>query len=630
MPRFGISQRLLAIAVAAILAAPVSAAAQEISFGKRGQGSARYLGVVSLSPGAAGTQVSTPTSGGAFALDPRMFTRPIPQSQSLAAMQVGHIASVKPPKLKHPIMLVDDSSMNLGFDGLDSYDSWNLNAITNASTPGNLSAEPPDQALCVGGGYAVEAINDALVVYNTSDNSVAAGPISLYTAMGVSLDAQPAGCDLHSTGPNACALDAVADPRCIYDSGKFFVTATHIAYDGSASDLRLLVLQAGSTSGTAYVIPTTNNGTDYSTEPNDPGCPCYQDQPLLGADGNNIYISGNEFTLSSTSAFDGAYIYAVPKSELTSGPPVSNLSSFAWLSVNAASVSPSISPNGAYDTDNGGTEFFLFSLAGATTPQKKIGVVVLVGTCAIPSIVPTSGCPLDVGGKVARTKAYALSPSASEASGPNPYGQSLSVSTVPQLDTGDQRMQQVVYTGGKLYGALTTGITVGGQLQSGILWMSATPRVRVKIKRNTGAIKVKVGAKLKSGYIAASGYDLFYPSIAATPSGSVTIAFDISSPSIWPSIGYANVIGGADQNAHLTAAGIGPDDGFTAYPPYSNGVGRWGDYTAATIDESGNFWFGAEYIAQTCDSTEYAGDDTCGGTRSPYTNWATRITKITP
>jgi hypothetical protein len=35
------------------------------------------------------------------------------------------------------------------------------------------------------------------------------------------------------------------------------------------------------------------------------------------------------------------------------------------------------------------------------------------------------------------------------------------------------------------------------------------------------------------------------------------------------------------------------------YPPFSNGNGRWGDYSAATVDENGNPWFATEYIPAT-------------------------------
>src|SRR5260370_795643 len=38
-----------------------------------------------------------------------------------------------------------------------------------------------------------------------------------------------------------------------------------------------------------YSSPTTHDGT--AGTPSDPGCPCFGDQPLLGADANGIYVT---------------------------------------------------------------------------------------------------------------------------------------------------------------------------------------------------------------------------------------------------------------------------------------------------------------------------------------------------
>src|SRR6185369_1414810 len=53
-----------------------------------------------------------------------------------------------------------------GFEGLNHYQQ-------RYSRGGNqFSVEPPDQALCVGNGYVVEAVNDVLNVFNASGQSV--------------------------------------------------------------------------------------------------------------------------------------------------------------------------------------------------------------------------------------------------------------------------------------------------------------------------------------------------------------------------------------------------------------------------------------------------------------------------
>src|SRR3989441_4284199 len=54
----------------------------------------------------------------------------------------------------------------IGFEGLNHYQQ-------RYSRGGNqFSIEPPDQGLCVGNGYVVEAVNEVMNVYNTAGQSV--------------------------------------------------------------------------------------------------------------------------------------------------------------------------------------------------------------------------------------------------------------------------------------------------------------------------------------------------------------------------------------------------------------------------------------------------------------------------
>jgi len=99
----------------------------------------------------------------------------------------------------------------------------------------------------------------------------------------------------------------------------------------------------------------------------------------------------------------------------------------------------------------------------------------------------------------------------------------------------------------------------------------------------------------------------------------------------YPSAGYSSLdaLTGAGD-VHIAAAGVGPDDGFSAYFPLVNPVRpRWGDYGAAAVDGN-TIWFASEYTAQTCNlSTYVATNFRCGDTRGALGNWATRITHVT-
>ena len=101
----------------------------------------------------------------------------------------------------------------------------------------------------------------------------------------------------------------------------------------------------------------------------------------------------------------------------------------------------------------------------------------------------------------------------------------------------------------------------------------------------------------------------------------------------FPSAAYATL--DADKGAgdiHIAAEGLGPEDGLTGYRAFNGipGSPRWGDY-GGTATDGKSVWIGSEYIGQTCTLPEFvAGLGNCGGTRSAFGNWYTRISKITP
>ena len=55
---------------------------------------------------------------------------------------------------------------SVGFEGLNLYQQ------RYARGGNQFTVEPPDQALCAGGGYVVEAVNDVLNVFDTNGNSL--------------------------------------------------------------------------------------------------------------------------------------------------------------------------------------------------------------------------------------------------------------------------------------------------------------------------------------------------------------------------------------------------------------------------------------------------------------------------
>jgi hypothetical protein len=106
----------------------------------------------------------------------------------------------------------------------------------------------------------------------------------------------------------------------------------------------------------------------------------------------------------------------------------------------------------------------------------------------------------------------------------------------------------------------------------------------------------------KEGTIAApNGNSLIMPAVAINGKGKTgVVVFTLTGPDFWPSAAFAVIQGGAVKSTvYVAALGPGPNDGGTSYSLLApTWVSRWGDYSAARVDERGNFWFATEYIAQ--------------------------------
>jgi hypothetical protein len=218
-----------------------------------------------------------------------------------------------------------------------------------------------------------------------------------------------------------------------------------------------------------YAIQTVDNGT--------PNCPCFEDEPLLGADANGIYLSGNEFSFSGE--FIGAQIFAVNKADLLAGAPQAGITLFSNLVIAgnpAATIQPALPAGSIFESANGGTEYFLSSLDALYLGDNRIAVWALINTCGLVSALGPPACASvpALSSVILTGLRYAVPPVARQRSGPFPLGVA-SRGHLETLDTDDDRMQQVVFANGLLYSALTTKLRVGGQAHSGLLYFIIQP-----------------------------------------------------------------------------------------------------------------------------------------------------------
>jgi hypothetical protein len=544
--------------------------------------------------------------------------------------------------------------VQVGWDGLNFFDQ------RFANNGNQFSVEPPDQGLCAGNGYVLESVNDVLKVFDASGNTVL-GTVDLNTFYHY-----PAAIDRTKTPP--VRGPSITDPVCYYDSptGRWFqvVLTLEQTAAGALTGPNHLDIAVSNTSNplgtwTLYSVPAQNDGTQGTP---DHGCkrrvsgvlvhgPCLADFPHIGADRNGVYITANEFYLFSPGSFVGAEVYSFSKQALEAGgmSVSTDLISTVGVGPDGAGFTlwPATTPGNQYSDDANGTEYFLSSRAVFTGDGASDSILVWreTNTASLNDATPNVGLtPEAVGvdeyGVPARSSQKAgdipLGNCATDTTGTNttpPVGCPVATGAVfrpdhpgpeieSQLDSSDSRFLGVTYANGKLWGTLGTAADVGGANHAAAAWYILKP--------SSGGTQVS-----KQGVLALDGNNLTYPTVGVTRNGRGVLAFTLVGNDYYPSAAYASLDDKAGAgDIHVAAEGADAQDGFTGYWRFRAAPlalrPRWGDYGGAAVDGN-NVFVASEYIAHACDYATYkATNGTCGNTRGPLGNWATRITKLVP
>ncbi len=470
-------------------------------------------------------------------------------------------------------------STAFGFDALDTRDAGLASGFVN---------EPPDQALGVSNTQVVEGVNDAFAVYNTHGDIIA-GPVSFENFF----HTPP------STPNNQIQL---SDPRVHYDwqTGRWFVLILQYAFDSQGnfvpgSNVLVAVSQSNDAAGnyTRYAVNVSDSGY--------PGCPCLGDQPLLGINQDGVFISTNNYS-TSTGFFKTAFIVALDKLSMVAGATgVTGVGfdNLAQAEGPGFSVHPAVSAPGTSTSKNKGTEYFVSSLDFNNTIDNRLTVWAMTDTSALREF----GKSLGLHQQVINVETYGAPPPVVQRPGPTPLADSLG-QPEQVIDSGDDRMEQVYFSNGKLVCGVTTVVYDAlMNARAGIAWFALKP----------SASSTSVSASVANqGYVAVDVDSVIYPSAALSTGGSHgVIGFSLAGPDYFPSTAYVHFanasVGGS---VHISGAGAAPEDGFSAY---LFGRPRWGDYSAAAISPNSHSWSAAEYIT--------------ARQRTHYTNWGTFITK---
>jgi hypothetical protein len=501
-----------------------------------------------------------------------------------------------------------------------NYDGWEgIDHVDQRFVAGNgnqFSLEPPDQGLCGGtttspngpadGVEVMEAVNDAISFYDSTSHQFLR-PISLSEFFGLPPTIN------RTTGEFGPFL---SDPKCYFDveTGRWFVTMLEIGQDPVTGAFTneantYLAVSASSEMLDGYYIYTID-----ALDEDHAGCPCFGDQPLIGADQYGFYVNTSEYALDCFTgggcAFNGPQIYAIDKAALEAGSATPNAVHFSGITHTlngrtTGTVQPATTPSGVYDTSAGGTEYFLSGYDCVPVPGCPVAGGAFSGI-TIWAITNTSSLPgspaLTLSLKDLNTSSYATPVAQNQKDGPAPLAEEIG-EPVGHPTANDSRMNQVVLADGYLWGAINTEVNPGPR--DGIQYFIVSPST-------TGGGLV-AGSIHKQGYVSGVGSFLSFPSIGVTDEGLGIIAFTLMGPNYFPSAAQISINpSGTTGSIRIVRDGFRPEDGFSCFAEFGSGPQcRWGDYSASVGTPDGTVFSAVEMISD--------------NSRSYFANWSTFI-----
>jgi hypothetical protein len=497
--------------------------------------------------------------------------------------------ALAPPSVAGSAVTIDP--IEEGFEGEDIQDT----VFTNG-----FEVEPPDQGLCggtvAGTTYLFESVNLSIALYDTTTSKLTPS-----VDLNSFFDQAPAfDPDTEKFGP------FLSDPKCYFDvdTKRWYHTILMLGvdpdegeFDGTAE-----TLIAASTSSDP--LGTYNLYSIDATDPGAEGCPCFGDQPLLGADRKGLYVSTAEYGIDTT-AFHGAQIYALDKRALSNGSG-GKIVHFEAGTTKTGTVQPATSPNAGYETALEGTEYFLAAFdceppdcgVDANSLENTIQIFALTHTDTIRNTKPK----LKLSSKILPSQTYGQPVPQRQKPGFHPYGASLGEPT-PEVEPNDARMNQVVFAGGRLWSGVNTIVAPGPR--DGIAWFQVRPALNLNKDQVSGEIK-------RQGYLATAdkGAFLSFPSVGVNDAGRGVIAYSLMGDRFFPSTAWTGIDrDGLTTGVRVAHPGAKPEDGFSCYPT-DEFLCRWGDYTASFALPDGTVWSATETIANQ---------------RTTFGNWSTFV-----
>jgi hypothetical protein len=424
---------------------------------------------------------------------------------------------------------------------------------------------PPDNGLAAGANVVVTAENGAIQITTLQGGNPQTEALSTFFSS-VTFDGY-----------------FLTDPRVLYDAThhQFVVTVDEISDTLDSSGILMAVSNSDLTTTSLSATNWTFEAASTTYVIN--GVTTFADEPLVAVDGQNIYVSTNQFSSSGT--FEGNVLSVFDDGLF--GGSTSNL-------VNAALFAyPSYQPA----SNVGGGPYYGEYLVADTHNSLSIS---LSAGGAIAAPVNVSLGNIDFG-----NGAYSASQ----------YG------TAYTLDAGDGRVTSAAYdsTNQKLY------VVFEGQPNPRV----ATPSVewaQLDMSAFNASGGLVAPTVLHTGnlnsllpQIGQPKAATFNGSVAVDSNGDVLFNFNVSGSKMYAADYYTFWKGAGSATAATTPNLVTPidfHDGAAAYiDPAQDPVGRWGDYSTAVYDPSRANGF---YISNEFDN----------GTIAGYSSWGTSVAHV--
>ncbi len=425
-------------------------------------------------------------------------------------------------------------------------------AGTPGTNPNPCRCSPPDMGLGASDKFVVQMVNLAGTIYRTS-GSVAKSTFSLSDFWFLPVRGGPLGIGM-------------SDPQVLYDAGAGRWYASIIdTFD--VNRVNFAVSATADPTGTWIIYRVIANSSSSSTTSSH----TLPDQPYIGYSDDKFLITANDFVIdftTGTGPFIGAQYWILNKAEMLAGNRFIDLATNQPIANSNFAIRPAqhlSSTSIAYMAENCETTVAVIIVglcATSTTTGAGINVYTITGTPPGTVTVTVTTVPISAPG---------FPPNADQPGHPADSN---------DLNTGDNRMQSVVWQNNLLWTALNSDCTPTGD---------TTDRSCVRLDQ-ISTVTPGSPVILQDFDLGIVGAYVFYGAVSLDSSNNLVVVYGESSSTIYPSLEVTGQLATAAPSSLANAATVATGSALELST-------RYGDYFwAATQPKTPNtFWVSGEF-----------------------------------